>query len=330
MLKSNFNSFNKVKSGKAFYKFQTVGLAEEINIVSLIRNLKSTVNENSDVYYVGQPYTFDRESGKIKDVDFTAENIQIDGIVGYSMIKQGDVCDKTDDEIGYITYKAGGSVPLNLSGCFVGENKDKVVVYISINLESSFGYMVYVHLGYSRATMAVNATAKYGTFCAPFAVEIPETVTASKVTGVGANGLLTLTDLSTTIPANTPVVLFAESGLETVEFFGVAEAGTPKEGLLTGVYEPTDITSGYVLQNQSGEVGFYRVDSKITVPANRCYLTAPAGSVKALSFPDGTQTSISAIQANDEKAVMYDLSGRRVSKATKGIYITNGKKVLVK
>lgn len=230
----------------------------------------------------------------------------------------------------YITYKAGGSVPLNLSGCFVGENKDKVVVYISINLESSFGYMVYVHLGYSRATMAVNATAKYGTFCAPFAVEIPETVTASKVTGVGANGLLTLTDLSTTIPANTPVVLFAESGLETVEFFGVAEAGTPKEGLLTGVYEPTDITSGYVLQNQSGEVGFYRVDSKITVPANRCYLTAPAGSVKALSFPDGTQTSISAIQANDEKAVMYDLSGRRVSKATKGIYITNGKKVLVK
>ena len=69
-------------------------------------------------------------------------------------------------------------------------------------------------------------------------------------------------------------------------------------------------------------------DDPITVPANRCYLTAPAGSVKALAFPDGTLTSISEIQAADEKAVIYDLSGRRVSKATKGIYIINGKKVI--
>ena len=124
MLKSNFNSFNKVKNGKAFYKFQTVGLAEEINIVSLIRNLKSTVNENSDVYYAGQPYTFDRERSKIKDVDFTAGNIQIDGIVGYSMIKQGDVCDKTNEEIGYITYKAGELVP-------TWKPKGQIVYYVA-------------------------------------------------------------------------------------------------------------------------------------------------------------------------------------------------------
>ena len=229
-----------------------------------------------------------------------------------------------------ITMMCGGSVPLDMAGQFIGD--DHVAVYISIDLTnlSFFGYPVEVHLGYARATMAVNAEAQYGTFCAPFAVAIPTGVTASKVTAVDSNGLLTLTDLSGTIPANTPVVLYAASGYTSEEMFGLAEEGTPKAGKLTGVYEDTEITSGYVLQNQSGEVGFYRVDSKITVPANRCYLTALAGSVKALSFPDGTQTSISAIQANDEKAVMYDLSGRRVSKATKGIYITNGKKVLVK
>lgn len=219
-------------------------------------------------------------------------------------------------------------VTLDLNGRFISE--DHVVVYISIDLTE---YMVYVHLGYARATMAVNATAKYGTFCAPFAVEIPTptSVTASKVTDVGANGLLTLTDLSTTIPANTPVVLFAESGLETVEFFGVAEEGNPTAGLLTGVYEETPAPVGsYVLQNLDDKVAFYQVSAEdpITVPANRCYLTAPAGSVKALAFPDGTLTSISEIQAADEKAVIYDLSGRRVSKATKGIYIINGKKVI--
>ena len=119
--------------------------------------------------------------------------------------------------------------------------------------------------------------------------------------------------------------------METVEFFGVAEAGTPKEGLLTGVYEDTKITSGYVLQNLDNKVAFYLVDSEITVPANRCYLDLDnnvSAPVKALAFPDGTLTSISEIQAADEKAVIYDLSGRRVSKATKGIYIINGKKVI--
>ena len=227
-----------------------------------------------------------------------------------------------------ITEQCGGSVPLDMTGRFIGD--DHVVVYIAIDIAEFVGYPVEVHLGYARATMAVNATAKYGTFCAPFAVEIPTGVTASKVTSVDANGLLTLTDLSTTIPANTPVVLFAESGLETVELFGVAEAGTPTAGLLTGVYEATKITSGYVLQNLDNKVAFYQVSAEdpITVPANRCYLTAPAGSVKALAFPDGTLTSISEIQAADEKAVIYDLSGRRVSKATKGIYIINGKKVI--
>ena len=219
-----------------------------------------------------------------------------------------------------------GEVSLDLTGRFIGE--DHVIVYIAISIGSQ---VVDVHLGYARATMAVDATAQYGTFCAPYDVTIPSGVTASKVTAVDANGLLTLTDLSTTIPANTPVVLFAESGLETVEFFGVAEAGTPKEGLLTGVYEDTKITSGYVLQNLDNKVAFYLVDSEITVPANRCYLDLDnnvSGSVKALAFPDGTLTSISEIQAADEKAVIYDLSGRRVSKATKGIYIINGKKVI--
>ena len=224
-------------------------------------------------------------------------------------------------------------VPISLNGKFVDD--DHIIVTIDINLTEVEGLnqMINVHLGYARATMAVNATAKYGTFCAPFAVEIPTGVTASKVTSVDANGQLNLTDLSATIPANTPVVLFAESGLETVEFFGVAEAGTPKEGLLTGVYAETPAPVGsYVLQNLSSGVAFYQVATgqQPTVGANRCYLTAPDSDVKALVFPDGTMTSISEIQAADEKAVIYDLSGRRVSKATKGIYITNGKKFLVK
>lgn len=287
---------------------------------------------NSTINFVLKNFVLYIEGEPIPVGNIAVENIALQSDNSFSFkggIQIADGDDPTYSEWGgpAITTMCDGNVPLDLKGQFISEND--IIVTIAIDITSALGQIVDVHLGYARATMAVNATAQYGTFCAPYDVTIPSGVTASKVTGVDANGLLTLTDLSTTIPANTPVVLFAESGLETVELFGVAEAGMPTAGLLTGVYEPTDITSGYVLQNLDDKVAFYQVSSTdpITVPANRCYLTTTS-NVKALAFPDGTLTSISEIQAADEKAVIYDLSGRRVSKATKGIYIINGKKVI--
>ena len=111
-----------------------------------------------------------------------------------------------------INKMCGGSVPLDLSGKFIGE--DHIIVYIFIDIADVVGYPVEVHLGYARATMAVNAEAKYGTFCAPYAVEVPADVQAYTVPSVATNGKLTLTEVANTIPANTPVVLYAEAGLE--------------------------------------------------------------------------------------------------------------------
>ena len=49
-------------------------------------------------------------------------------------------------------------------------------------------------------------------------------------------------------------------------------------------------------------------------------------------FIDGLETAISEINADVEKenGVIYNLAGQRVSKATRGIYVKNGKKVVVK
>ncbi|MBQ6085046.1 MAG: hypothetical protein IJK94_00920 [Bacteroidaceae bacterium] len=246
-------------------------------------------------------------------------------------IAEGDASEyAADDWAGPgITMMCDGSVPLNMSGKFIGD--DHVVVYIGIDITSVLQAMgdVQVHLGYDRAVLSVS-DAKYGTFAAPVDITLPEGVTAYKVASVDNTGVLELTkaaDAGETLAAGTAVVVASESPASAEAYFYTTETSTTTD-LLTGVYEPTDITSGYVLQNLDDKVAFYLVDSEITVPANRCYLTAPAGSVKALAFPDGTLTSISEIQAADEKAVIYDLSGRRVSKATKGIYIINGKKVI--
>ncbi len=248
-------------------------------------------------------------------------------------IAAGDDPSYTEDDWGgpTITAWCGGSVPVNISGQFIGENK--VVVYITIDITSVLGPAgdVEVHLGYARATMAVNAEAQYGTFCAPYAVEVPASVQAFTVPSVADNNVLDLTEVVGTIPANTPVVLFAEAGLETVESFGVAEAGTPTVGLLTGVYEDTPAPVGsYVLQNQGGKVGFYHVEgTQPTVGANRCYLTTSSG-IKAFFFDEDDATPIKAIDNAQQSAegAIYNLSGQRMSKMQKGLNIINGKKVL--
>ena len=227
-----------------------------------------------------------------------------------------------------ITEACKGSVPLDLSGKFIGE--DHIIVYIFIDIADFVGYPVEVHLGYARAMMAVNAEAKYGTFCAPYAVEVPADVQAYTVPSVATNGKLTLTEVANTIPANTPVVLYAEAGLEAVETFGVAEDGTPVAGLLTGVFEETTAPVGsYVLQNLNEKVGFYQVaaGSQPTVGANRCYLTA-SSSIKAFFF-DEDATGIANMKGqNDQNSVIYNLAGQRLNKVQKGINIINGKKIL--
>lgn len=186
----------------------------------------------------------------------------------------------------------------------------------------------------ASATLTVKSAAKYGTFCAPFDVTIPEGVTAYTISSIGKNGKLELEQQSF-IPAHTPVIVYSESAsdINAVQF-GVATAGTATSDYLKGVYTDTKAPAGsYVLQNQNGRVGFYQVqEGKLpTVGANRAYLdlTNSSVGVKAFYMDDAT-----AIQAVEEllsgKAEIYDLAGRRQQKLQKGINIVGGKKVLVK
>lgn len=175
------------------------------------------------------------------------------------------------------------------------------------------------------ASVAINADAQYATFCAPFDVTLPDGVTASTVDAV-EDGLLTLTAVEGAVPANTPVVLYAEAGLASTDFYGVSKAAgeTATVGLLTGVYADTEINEGYVMQKQD-KVGFYEVTSTKTVPAFHAYLTAPAG---ARFYGFGDETAIEVVEvvkaARDGKfvegnkiviiknGVKYNAAGQRV------------------
>lgn len=165
----------------------------------------------------------------------------------------------------------------------------------------------------------------YGTLILPFDADLPEGVSAYTCTGIDGNTVLM--EQQGLIPANTPVIMSGTPGTYTFTGESCASEDSYTEGLLTGVFKATVIDDGYVLQQQNGIVGFYYVDAEEpkTVPANRCYLSVPAGA-KMLSLLEDTD-GINAIDSSEE-AGAYALDGKKVGKKAKGVVIKGGVKIV--
>ena len=148
------------------------------------------------------------------------------------------------------------------------------------------------------------------------------------------------------IPANTGLMIFANPGKYTLVPSTVA-ATEKVESKLHGVLVDTPIETVkanepgfniFVLSRGVTELtGFKPAGSTIkSMTANKAYFPMPADSeVKMVTFSFGGNmvTGIEDIKAaltSPASNDIFDLSGRRVSNPTKGIYIINGKKVLIK
>ena len=179
-------------------------------------------------------------------------------------------------------------------------------------------------------TLTVDITdAGYATFVAPMEAAVPEGVSAYTAE-VNADGVtIDLTSVNP-IPANTPVVLEAATGVYTFTGSKVAAVEAPTFGALTGTYSRIPAPAGsYVLQKQSEKIGFYLVNPDVAIPyvnANRAYLTAPSSNAKAFFLGEGA-TGITVIK-DDLNESIYNLAGQRMSKMQKGVNIVGGKKVL--
>jgi len=217
---------------------------------------------------------------------------------------------------------------------------------------ASLWYMYKVENIELDLTTVGNAT--YATTYLPFPVKLDEnsSVKAYVVTGTTTtegDTYATTQLLGKEIPAGTPVVLIGENETSVTatllnEASAEALAKVPADQLLQGQYmksikdnsaatSPT-VTAGddYVLAASSGAIGFFKLATGGTLAANRAFI--PSGKVngtgiRGILLGDGTVTGIDRIDFGAaQNAAVYDLSGRRVQQAGKGIFIVNGKKVL--
>lgn len=169
-----------------------------------------------------------------------------------------------------------------------------------------------------------------------YATYIPEGVNVYAVTGVESS-YVTLTQIEGVIPENTGVLL--ENAGEHTFVKAAKDNATVSDNLLQGSVVNTYVEgTAYVLSAKNG-IGLYKAQlnkdaegndgtTHFLNNANKAYLPVSSNApMFSLERGEGT-TNIESTVNGQQSTVIYDLTGRRVEKMEKGIYIVNGKKII--
>lgn len=291
----------------------------------------STVKDNRAAYLVGK----DGEN-EAKTIFFYNGNKLLAYETGYYL-------ENISNFAGYKGITAGTNIEFSeakngAAGCYNVKFNGKCFLYTQVSGSNYFtdaggsapidGYnfqMEYVE----SLPLSVGA-AGYATLIAPIALDIPADVEV--YTAAFEDGKAKLTSISDVIPANVGVVVKAAEGTYNFKITTTENVAT---SALNGVPNTENVASesaAFILANGKHGVGFYKLSSaNRTIHGFRAFYTAPAEAqaVSAFLLEDNV-TGIEEIETSADKAPIYDLSGRRVAKAEKGVYIQNGRKIFVK
>jgi len=179
-------------------------------------------------------------------------------------------------------------------------------------------------------SVTLNGTQQWSTYYAAEDLAKPEGVTVYRVTGNSETAVQT--EEVNYIKANTGVLLYSESDVDAGNLIVGPGSGDDYTSKLLGTVEAMGNGTNYVLYNNQ----FILAEDK-TLPANRCYLQIPGVSgTRSLTIEHGDDNTTGIHTTLKDHGDMindiyYTLSGQRVEKPTKkGLYIMNGRKVVVK
>ena len=257
-------------------------------------------------------------------------------------------CDKWDIQ-GTSVVKEGSWNAYWGKGAFVLSAKDHPGYIIHAHNSNKVGYWKSTAVDEGSAIVLSNTLPAislnesngkhYATYYLPFAAKAPEGVKA--YAGTVSNGSVKLTEYANgVIPANEGVLLVSDNATSATFTLANDADVTTIDNDLKGVNAVTELTNVEnseqvrIFSTKDGVVGFYKPNSNITsLAANKAYVMAPATEgALALNF-GGNVTGINSISDNaamPNNVEIYDLAGRRVNHAVKGVYVVNGKKIIVK
>ena len=180
-----------------------------------------------------------------------------------------------------------------------------------------------------RLSKSVTITsAEYATYCGNKALNF-DGVGIKAYTATDNGDKVKLNEI-TQVPANTPVVLYKAGG-GTVDVPVIASADAIEGTNHLRVSEGAVYSNAYVLA-MNPTIGFYLWDSSVTLNPGKIYLQAASGSRSFLGFEEGNTTGVADINRETitNNGSFYNLNGQRVAQPTKGLYIVNGRKFVVK
>lgn len=186
----------------------------------------------------------------------------------------------------------------------------------------------------------VEGVKSIATFSAPFATVIPEGVTAYYVsTADNTKATMKAIEAGKAIPANAGVILTSTTGDKATMIPATTETAADLTGNKLGNSAGADKTiaegdNAYILANGDNGTAFYKGKIGSTLKANKAYLTLnETGAPEAISMNfGGNVTGINQIvNAEQNNAPVYDLTGRRVVRTVKGgLYIKGGNKFIAR
>ena len=191
-----------------------------------------------------------------------------------------------------------------------------------------------------NAVSDVEGVSHLATFSAPFATVVPEGVTAYYVsTADNTKATMKAIEAGKAIPAKTGVLLTSES-VDAVTMVPatdetIATIENNKLGNSAGAEKIiADGDNAYILAKGDNGTAFYKGKVGTKLGMNKAYLTLnEAGAPEAISMNfGGNVTDINQIvNAEQNNAPVYDLTGRRVVRTVKGgLYIKGGNKFIAR
>ena len=202
------------------------------------------------------------------------------------------------------------------------------------NQSAGLDYIYIQRTGDATETVSVS-DAGFATYATKYNVEVPndENVKVMTVKVNDDNSTITLYDVpaGTVIPANTGILVKAPAG--NCDFVVTSDKGETlaNNDLKAATEDVTSVDDKFFALTKLGEkVGFALVENGVVIPAGKAYLEVTKGTAAKFFGLDGEATGINSVKTAKADGAYYTLEGVKTTKPVKGLYIHNGKKIVVK